>query len=67
MGFILLSISLFELYSLSAAFFYISIYVILMFNCFAFLLLFIERKEENNEIIFVDNITSIGKFLNKNK
>jgi len=66
MGFIIISISLFELISLGAAFFYIIFYTLLMFNCFIFLLLFVEKKEGSNEIIFVDNITSIGKFLNKN-
>ena len=66
MGFIIISISLFELISLGAAFFYIIFYTLLMFNCFIFLLLFVEKKEGSNEIIFFDNITSIGKFLNKN-
>jgi NADH-quinone oxidoreductase subunit N len=66
MGFIVIAISIFELTSLAAAFLYILFYTLLMFSSFIFLLLFIERKEDSNEIIFVDNITSIGKFLNKN-
>jgi NADH-quinone oxidoreductase subunit N len=66
MGFIIIAISLFELTSLASAFLYIFFYTLLMFSSFIFLLLFIERKEDNNEIIFVDNITFIGKFLNKN-
>jgi NADH-quinone oxidoreductase subunit N len=66
MGFIIIAISLFELYSIASAFLYIFFYTLLMFSSFIFLLLFIERKEDNNEIIFVDNITFIGKFLNKN-
>jgi NADH-quinone oxidoreductase subunit N len=66
MGFIIIAISLFELTSIASAFLYIFFYTLLMFSSFIFLLLFIERKEDNNEIIFVDNITFIGKFLNKN-
>jgi NADH:ubiquinone oxidoreductase subunit 2 (subunit N) len=66
MGFIILSISLFELISVASAFLYIIFYTLLMFICFIFLLLFIERKEESNEIIFIDNITVIDKFLNNN-
>jgi NADH-quinone oxidoreductase subunit N len=66
MGFIIIAISLFELVSISSAFLYIFSYTLLMFVCFIFLLLFIERKDDSNEIIFVDNITFIGKFLNKN-
>lgn len=64
MGFILISLSLFELVSLSAAFLYIIFYTMLMFICFIFLQLFIEKR--NNEIIFLDNITSLGVFFNKN-
>jgi NADH-quinone oxidoreductase subunit N len=66
MGFIIIAISLFELISVSSAFLYIFFYTLLMFVCFIFLLLFVERKNDSNEIIFVDNITFIGKFLNKN-
>ena len=66
MGFIIISISLLELLSIASAFLYIFFYTLLMFICFIFLLLFIEKKEDNNEIIFIDNITFIGKFLNKN-
>jgi NADH:ubiquinone oxidoreductase subunit 2 (subunit N) len=67
MGFIILSIGLFELISVASAFLYIIFYTLLMFSCFIFLLLFVEKKEESNEIIFIDNITFIGKFLNNNK
>jgi len=66
MGFIIIALSLFELVSIAAAFLYILIYTILMSNSFILLLLFIEKREDNNEIIFIDNITSISKFLNKN-
>jgi NADH-quinone oxidoreductase subunit N len=66
MGFIIIAISIFELTSIASGFLYIFFYTLLMFTSFIFLLLFIERKEDNNEIIFVDNITFIGKFLNKN-
>jgi NADH-quinone oxidoreductase subunit N len=66
MGFIIIAISLFELISVASAFFYIFIYASLMFNCFIFLLFFIEKKEENDEIIFLDNIILLSKFLNKN-
>lgn len=66
MGFIIISIGLFNLISIAASFLYIIMYTLLMFSCFSFLLFFIEKKEESNEIIFVDNITSVGKFLNNN-
>jgi NADH-quinone oxidoreductase subunit N len=66
MGFIIISVGLFELNSIAFSFSYIFFYTLLMFNCFIFLLFFIERKEDSNEIIFVDNIAFIGKFLNKN-
>lgn len=67
MGFIIIAISLYELTSVGAAFMYIVFYTIVMFNSFNFLLLFIEKKEENNEIVFLDNIILISKFFNKNK
>lgn len=66
MGFITLSIGLFELTSIASAFLYIIFYTFVMFSSFIFLLFFIEKKEESNEIFFVDNITFISKFLNKN-
>jgi NADH-quinone oxidoreductase subunit N len=66
MGFIIISISLFELISIASSFLYIIFYTILMFNCFIFLQLFIEKKDENDEIIFLDDITSLGVILNKN-
>ena len=64
MGFILIAISVFEIVSLAAAFLYIIFYTMLMFICFIFLQLFVEKK--NNEIVFLDNITSLGVFFNKN-
>lgn len=66
MGFIIISISLFELISIASSFLYIIFYTLLMFICFIFLQLFVEKKEENNEIIFLDNITSLGYLFNKN-
>jgi len=66
MGFIIIAISLFELISVASAFLYIIFYTLLMFIIFIFLQLFIERKEESNEIIFLDNITSLYIFFNKN-
>lgn len=67
MGFISISISIYELISLPAAFFYIIMYTSLMIVMFIFLLTFIEKKDENGEIVFIDNITFIGRFLNNNK
>ena len=66
MGFITLSIGLFELISIASAFLYIIFYTLLMFSCFIFLLLFVEKKEESNEIIFIDNIVLISKYFNNN-
>ena len=66
MGFIIIAISLFELISVASAFLYIIFYTLLMFIIFIFLQLFIERKEESNEIVFLDNITSLYIFFNKN-
>jgi len=66
MGFIIISISLFELISIASSFLYIIFYTLLMYICFIFLQLFIEKKEGSNEIIFLDNITSLGFFFNKN-
>jgi NADH-quinone oxidoreductase subunit N len=66
MGFIVIAIGVFELMSLSSAFLYILFYTMLMFNIFVFLLFFIRRKEDSNEVIFMDNITYIGVFFNKN-
>lgn len=66
LGFIILSIGLFELISLASAFLYIIFYTLLMFICFIFLLLFVEKKEESNEIIFIDNIILISKYFNNN-
>jgi NADH:ubiquinone oxidoreductase subunit 2 (subunit N) len=65
MGFITIAIGLFELLSVSSAFLYIIFYTLLMFTAFVFLLIFIRKKEESNEIIFIDNITAIGVFFNK--
>lgn len=64
MGFIMISISIFELVSLSAAFLYVIFYTLLMFISFIFLHLFIEKRE--NDIVFLDNITLLGVFFNKN-
>jgi NADH-quinone oxidoreductase subunit N len=64
MGFILIAISLFELVSIAACFMYIFAYTLLMFVCFIFLLFFIETKEDSGEVVFIDNITWIGKFSN---
>jgi NADH-quinone oxidoreductase subunit N len=66
MGFIIIAISLFELISVASAFLYIIFYTLLMFIIFIFLQLFIEKKEESNEIVFLDNITSLYIFFNKN-
>ena len=66
MGFIVISISLFELISISSAFLYIIFYTLLMFICFIFLQLFAEKKEGSDEIIFLDKITSLGVFFNDN-
>lgn len=65
MGFIVIAISLYELLSVSACFLYIVVYTILMLSIFSILLLFIKRNENNNEIIFFDNITSLDIFFNK--
>jgi NADH-quinone oxidoreductase subunit N len=65
MGFITIAIGLFELLSVASAFLYIIFYTLLMFTAFVFLLIFIRKKEESNEIIFIDNITAIGVFFNK--
>jgi NADH-quinone oxidoreductase subunit N len=66
MGFIIISMGLYELISVSACFLYILIYTLLMFCTFCCMLVFVRKKEENNEIVFIDNITSIGIFLNNN-
>lgn len=66
MGFIIIAISLFEPISIASSFLYIIFYTLLMYICFIFLQLFIEKKEGSNEIIFLDNITSLGVFFNKN-
>jgi NADH-quinone oxidoreductase subunit N len=66
MGFIIISMGLYELMSVSACFLYIAIYTLLMFCTFCCMLVFVRRKEESNEIVFIDNITSIGIFLNNN-
>jgi NADH-quinone oxidoreductase subunit N len=66
MGFIIIAISLFEIISIASGFLYIVFYTLLMFICFMFLQLFIEKKEESNEIIFLDDITLLNIFFNKN-
>lgn len=66
MGFIVIAICLYDVISLASAFLYITFYAVLMFFSFSFLLALTERKEGSYEIIFVDNITYIGKFLNNN-
>jgi NADH-quinone oxidoreductase subunit N len=66
MGFIIISMGLYELISVSACFLYIFIYTLLMFCIFCCMLVFVRKKEENDEIVFIDNITSIGIFLNNN-
>lgn len=67
MGFIIISMSLHELISVSACFLYIVMYTLLMFCIFCCLLVFVRKKEESNEIVFLDNITSISIFLNNSK
>lgn len=64
MGFIMISISVFEIVSISAAFLYVIFYTLLMFISFIFLHLFVEKR--GDEIVFLDNITSLGIFFNKN-
>jgi len=66
MGFIIISMGLYELLSVSACFLYITVYTLLMFCTFCCMIVFVRRKEESNEIVFIDNITSIGIFLNNN-
>jgi NADH-quinone oxidoreductase subunit N len=66
MGFVILGISTFELLGVSSAFFYILSYVLLILNFFLILLLFIDKKEDSDEVIFVDNITMFSVFLNNN-
>lgn len=66
MGFIVIAIGLFELLSISSAFLYVLIYTLLMFGAFCFLLTFIKKKEESDEIVFIDNITYIYIFFNNN-
>jgi NADH-quinone oxidoreductase subunit N len=66
MGFVILGISTFELLGVTSAFFYVSSYVLLVLNFFLILLLFIDKKEDSDEIIFVDYITMFSMFLNKN-
>ena len=63
MGFIIIAIGLFELISIAAGFLYICIlYIINVYLFYVFIIIY-RKKEENNEIIFFDNITSIKYFF----
>jgi NADH-quinone oxidoreductase subunit N len=66
MGFVILGISTFELQGVCSAFFYVISYVLLVLNFFLILLLFIDKKQDNDEVFIIDNITSMNIILNKN-
>jgi len=66
MGFVILGISTFELQGVGSAFFYLISYTLLVLNFFLVLLLFIDRKSDNDEVFIIDNITSMNIILNKN-
>jgi len=64
MGLIVYSISLFTIKSITAAFFYLASYIILMFFTFSFMFFLFEKN--NNELFFFDSISQFH-FLAGNK
>jgi len=65
-GFIIYSMSLYTLDSLSAAFFYLIIYIILIYFIFIFFF-FVFENINASEMFFIENISQLNLLLNKNK
>jgi len=65
-GFIIYSMSLYTLDSLSAAFFYLIIYIILIYFFFSFFF-FVFENINASEMFFIENISQLNLLLNKNK
>lgn len=65
-GLIIYAMSIYTIDSLSAAFFYLIIYIILIYFIFCFFIYLFESKEYS-EIFFIENLSQLNILLNKNK
>lgn len=65
-GFIIYSMSLYSIDGLSAAFFYLFIYILLIYFVFSFFLYLFEINN-NKDLFFIENISQLNNIFNKNK
>jgi NADH-quinone oxidoreductase subunit N len=64
MGFVLYALSLYTPTSITSAVFYLLVYIVLTIFIFSFMFFLFE--EVNNEYLFLDDISRLYNFLNKN-
>lgn len=64
MGFIVYSLALSTIISITSSIFYLLVYVILTIFVFSFMFFFFEKKGDN--LFFIDDISKLGSILNKN-
>jgi NADH-quinone oxidoreductase subunit N len=65
LGFIIISLCLVNIYSITAAFFYLIIYIFLTLFNFTIMLFFFEKN--NNTIYFLDDLSRLNLSINENK
>lgn len=65
-GFIIYSLSIYNIDGIASSFFYLLFYISLVFFLFTFILLLYE-KNINNSLFLIENISQLGLILNKNK
>ena len=58
-GFIIYSISLYSIDSITSAFFYLFFYILLIFFLFSFIL-FLYEKDSKNTLFLIENISQLG-------
>lgn len=63
-GLIILSISIFNIYTITAGIFYLFIYIILMFFTFSFMLFLFEKN--NSNIYYIDEISQFHLYFSNN-
>ena len=65
-GLIILSISIFNIQSITAGIFYLLIYILLMFFTFSFMYFLLEKNKNNNKIYYIDDISTFHLYFSNN-
>jgi NADH-quinone oxidoreductase subunit N len=65
-GFIIYSLSIYNIDGVASSFFYLLFYITLIFFLFTFILL-LHEKNINNSLFLIENISQLGLIFNKNK